>query len=629
MLKKALLTLFIFCAASPSLLADEGMWLPSLIQKGTIKDMRSRGLKLSAEDLYSVNKASLNDAIVRFGGGCTGEMVSPEGLLLTNHHCGYGQIQAHSSLEHDYLTDGFAAMSRREELPNPGLSVSFLREMRDVTALVAGGQKPKEIARRAIEGTHMQASVEAMYNGGEYYLFIYEVFSDVRLVFAPPSAIGKFGGDTDNWMWPRHTGDFSIFRVYAHKDGKPAQYSPENVPYNPKKFFEISARGIREGDFTFVYGFPGRTEQYLHSEAVRYIVERGNPEKVALRDIRLEVMNRYAETSAETRIKYAAKNAGVANAWKKWQGEMQGLVRLKTVDRKVREEAAFEKWATSGPYSCITTKLGAVYDSIEDYVYARDIYREAIWGSEMMKFLSDPKHTTEAMKSDFEKNYVKELDDEITAKLFEQAAIKLDKKWLAAGFTANSKPTVELARAFKRIEDSILNPRYTCFQKQLDSLYTLYIKGLREMQSERIFYPDANSTLRIAYGKVQGYSPDDAIYYKPVSTVQGIIEKDRPDIYDYNVPERLREIAPDNRDVAVAFLATNHTSGGNSGSPVLDAKGRLIGLNFDRVWQGTMSDIEFDATVCRNISLDIRFVLFIVDKYAGAGYLLDEMKIVR
>lgn len=607
--------------------ADKGMWLPSLIEKGTIKQMQARGLKLSAKDLYNDNGPSLKDAIVKFGNGCTGEMISDQGLLLTNHHCGYGQIQAHSTLAADYITDGFAAMNRAQELPNPGLTVTFLVSMADVTARVAAGDSIKVIEREAVSGTHYKAKVEPLYNGGEYYLYIYEIFEDVRLVFAPPSAIGKFGGDTDNWIWPRHTGDFSIFRVYADKNGKPAKYSADNVPYKPKKFFTISSRGINEGDYTMVYGYPGKTQQFLHSDAVEYIVEKSNPTKIALRDLRLGVMNRYAASSAEIRIKYAAKNAGVANAWKKWQGEKLGLQRLKTVATKRVAEAAFETWAAGGKYEGLTYKLHNVYDSIERWAWAKDIYNEGVLGSEILKYLA-----TDTAKRDsvaFFKDYVPALDNEITALLFEQVAQKLPADLLPDGFSAASKPNEELADAFSEILEKTINPAYNYYSKQLDSLYTIYIMALREMEPKRNFYPDANMTLRIAYGVVAGYEPSDGVYFKPITTVAGIMEKDRPEIYDYNVPARLREIAPANADVAVAFLATNHTSGGNSGSPVLNAKGELIGINFDRVWQGTMSDIEFDEAVCRNISLDIRFVLFIIDKYAGAGYLINEMKIVK
>ncbi len=598
------------------------MWLPSLLKGKTIKEMRRAGLRLTAKDLYDVNRASLNDAVVLFGGGCTGEVISPEGLLLTNHHCGYGSIQSHSSVEHDYLTDGFVAMERKLELPNPGLEVSFLREMRDVTDLVSAGKTNEEIIKEATAGTNYNAQIEQLYYGAEQYLFIYETFKDVRLVFAPPSAIGKFGGDTDNWMWPRHTGDFSMFRIYADKDGNPAEYSANNVPYTPKKFLEISSKGVKEGDFTFVYGFPGRTQQFLHSEAVKYIVEKGNPTKIAMRDIRLNEMNAAADKSAEIRIKYAAKNASVANAWKKWQGELLGLQRLGTVERKIGEEAEFEAWAWGSEYRGVTEKIKAIYEELNPMIFAIDMYYEAAFASEKLRFLATP-----AAKRDsalFFKDYDEELDKRITKQLFAKLVELLPAEQLPEGFTAESEPTEELAAQFVAL---LNNPRYVELSGQLNDLYKLYVEGLRLQKPDENFFPDANLTLRITYGHVEGYEPEDGVYFKPVSTIKGIMQKDNPDIYDYDVPQRLRDLAPSNIDQPVAFIATNHTTGGNSGSPVLDKYGRLIGLNFDRVWQGTMSDIDFDPEMCRNIQLDIRYVLFIIEKYAGANHLVEEMVI--
>ncbi len=605
-----------------SAIADEGMWLPSLLKKGTITDMRKAGLRLTADDLYSVNKASLNDAIVIFGGGCTGEMISPEGLLLTNHHCGYGQIQSHSTVQDDYLTNGFVAMSREKELPNPGLTVRFMREMRDVTAEVNSGKSYEDIAKDAVAGTHYTANVRPMYYGNEHYLYIYEVFEDVRLVFAPPSAIGKFGGDTDNWMWPRHTGDFAIFRVYSAPDGTPAKYSKDNIPYVPKKFLEISSKGVSEGDFTFVYGFPGRTQQYLHSEAIKYIEQKGNPEKIAMRDIRLKHMNAAADTSAELRIKYAAKNASVANAWKKWQGEMLGLTRLGTVKSKQEEEAAFERWAKGTEFEGVTEELKKTHQEINDLQFAIDMYVEGALASEMLRFVSTPAQRRDSAA--FFKNYDANIDQQVTAELFARLAKVLPAEQLPEGFSAKSVPTEELANQFVEL---LRNPRYTELNSKLSELYKTYVRGLRVMQPERKFFPDANSTLRITYGKVQGYTPSDGVYFVPNTTIRGIMEKDNPEIYDYDVPQKLRELAPQNMDVPVAFIATNHTSGGNSGSPVLDKNGRLVGVNFDRVWQGTMSDLDFDPEMCRNISLDVRYILFLVEKYAGASHLLDEMVI--
>lgn len=602
--------------------ADEGMWLPSLIEKGTIKDMRKAGLKLTAKDLYDVNSASLNDAIVLFGGGCTGEMISPEGLLLTNHHCGYGQIQSHSSVQNDYLTYGFAAMTREQELPNPGLSVSFLREMRDVTAEVESGMSSKEIIEAATKGTHYRADIKPLYYGNEYYIYIYEVFKDVRLVFAPPSAIGKFGGDTDNWMWPRHTGDFSMFRVYADKDGNPAEYSKDNVPYEPKRFLEISKTGAKEGDFTFVYGFPGTTQQFLHSDAVKYIVEKSNPNKIALRDIRLKYMNEAAAQSDEIRIKYASKNATVSNAWKKWQGEALGLIRLNTVEKKQKEEAEFKAWAKGTEYETVVDELAKVYQEISAIQFRTEMYTEGAFGSEMLKYLVTPAQRRDSVA--FYKDYEAELDQKITKELFAYLTDVLPASELPEGFSADSEPTEALAKEFTKL---MSNPRSMELRKELDSLYKVYVRGIRAKDTKTNFYPDANLTLRITYGKVAGYTPQDGVYYVPQTTIRGIMEKDKPEIYDYNVPQKLRDLASANMDVPVAFIATNHTSGGNSGSPVLDKNGRLIGLNFDRVWQGTMSDVDYDPEMCRNISMDIHYMLFIVGEYGGAKHLINEMVI--
>ncbi|WP_304707941.1 S46 family peptidase [uncultured Rikenella sp.] len=675
--------------------ADEGMWLPSLIEQGRIKDMRAKGFRLKAQDLYAVNRASLKDAIVRFGSGCTGELISDQGLLITNHHCGYGQIQQHSSVEHDYLTHGFAAMNRNEELPNPGLVVSFLVEMSDVTDRILAGVTPEmseaerqkridankeAVVRTATEGNHYKASVEALYYGNQYFLFVYEVFEDVRLVFAPPSAVGKFGGDTDNWMWPRHTGDFSIFRVYAGRDNKPAKYSPENVPYVPKKSFTISLRGMRPGDFTFVYGFPGRTYQYLHSEAVRYIEEKSDPHKVNLRTLRLNIMNRAQAADPKVRIQYAAKNASVSNAWKKWQGEMKGLQRLGTVDKKRDFEAKFEAWAADKPeYAGTTQRLAALYDSLEPYAFARDYHAEAVLAIELLKFAGKfaddltPK-TLARLQNDadlFFKDYSVAIDRETAGALMSEYLRNVPERFRPNGattdmaaifaaslFTDSSRVNSLLAsedttamhnvidndtavgayRTFTEVYKNRIEPAYAALNKQIDREYRTYMRGMMEMRrGEHAFYPDANSTLRIAYGKVDGYRPVDAVCYEPFSTLDGVMEKDNPEIYDYDVPARLRQLyeAKDygrwavNGTVPVAFIATNHTTGGNSGSPVLNARGELIGVNFDRCWEGTMSDLEYDPVVCRNIALDIRYALFLIDRVGGAGYLLDEMKFAK
>ena len=390
-MKKHLLTISLAVLASITAWADEGMWLPSLISQ-RIDDMQAKGFKLTAEDIYSINQASLKDAVVLFGRGCTGEVISPEGLLLTNHHCGYGQIQQHSSVEHDYLKDGFWAMNRAEELPNKGLTVSFLERMEDVTDRILEGyttdmteDQRVEIVRKnskavidevTKEGKGLRATVEALYYGNQYFMFLYREYADVRLVGAPPSSIGKFGGDTDNWMWPRHTGDFSMFRIYADKDNNPAPYSEDNVPYRPKKYFKISTKGVQEGDFTFIYGFPGRTQEYIHSEGVRYIEETGDPHKIHLRTLRLDIQKKHMSESQKVRIQYSSKNASVANAWKKWQGEVKGIRKMKTVQKKQEFEQAFGRWAQGGEFDGVPAKIAGIYKELEPYAFAADYYME-------------------------------------------------------------------------------------------------------------------------------------------------------------------------------------------------------------------------------------------------------------
>ena len=671
---KKLLFLFAFVLAGVSSLhADEGMWLPSEILK-KIKDIQSQGFKLSAEDIYSVNKSSLKDAVVRFGGGCTGELISNEGLLITNHHCGFGQIQSHSSVEHDYLRDGFWAMSRAEELPNPGLSVSFLEYMQDVTDEVLKGYKTKmteekrseliakntkKIEEKAVKGNpNLRANVRPLYYGNQYFLFVYKVYTDVRLVGAPPSSIGKFGGDTDNWMWPRHTGDFSIFRVYAGEDNEPAAYSEKNVPFRPKKFFKINARGIKEGDFTMVYGFPGSTREYLFSDAVKYTAYTSNPHKIALRTLRLDIQKEEMNKDQAVRIKYASKQAGVANAWKKWQGEAKGLIKNHAVENKQAFEAKFDQWAKGkSEYEGLVTRFKELYGSIEELSLVQDYQSEALNAVEIIGFAGRGQRGAERFYKDYHmpidkacfvalyNAYNKNIADKYKSPYFKEQLQKFGsiEAWADALFTET--PNLEMAaEIYKNTNDWFrenIAPTLIAVNKEINLLYRAYMKGQMEYNDAtnggKIFYPDANSTLRVTYGKVKGYKPADAIYYTPVSSLDGVIEKDNPEIYDYNIPQKLRDLhaAKDygqwesEGSVPVAFIATNHTSGGNSGSPVLDAEGNLIGVNFDRVWEGTMSDVLYDPEICRNISLDIRFALFVIDKLAGASHLLDEMEILK
>ena len=703
-----------FCAMTAR--ADEGMWLPSLIGN-RIADMQEKGFRLNAEDIYSINQASLKDAVVLFGRGCTGELVSPEGLLLTNHHCGYGQIQQHSSVEHDYLKDGFWAMSREEELPNKGLTVSFLERMEDVTGIILKGYSPEmsESERAGLvkqnsdalikevtqEGKGLRARVEALYYGNQYFLFLYREYPDVRLVGAPPSSIGKFGGDTDNWMWPRHTGDFSIFRIYADKDNNPAPYSPDNVPYQPKKYFRISTKGVQEGDFTFIYGFPGRTQEYIHSEGVRYIEETGDPHKIALRTKRLDIMSRHQAESQKVRIQYSSKHAGVANAWKKWQGEVKGIRKMKTVQTKKEYEEGFSKWAVGTEYEGLTDRIAQIYGQLEPYTFATDYYGETIRAVEAAAFASSIaklyKEADDSLSFDsrkacdlsesFFKDYHLPIDKEIFAAMIQEFDRNMPeafkpkyhsemmqkygnaKAWAEDLFAATmftDQAAVEALSVAKDQEsigtdrDKVMNdpavvffneyynwyskdirPEAARLNQELQLAYRDYMRGQMEYaeaingpKALEAFYPDANLTLRVAYGHIKGYSPADGVYYTPSSTIKGIMEKDNPEIFDYNIPQRLRDIyatkdygrwADTSGEVPVCFIATNHTTGGNSGSPVINADGDLIGLNFDRVWEGTMSDIVFDPEICRNISLDVRYVLFTIEKIGGASYLFNEM----
>ncbi|MCR5351683.1 MAG: S46 family peptidase [Bacteroidales bacterium] len=690
MKKNLIWAALLLSAALTPLRAEEGMWLPMLISQ-RIEDMHAHGFRLTAEDVYSVNQASLKDAVVLFGSGCTGEIVSRDGLLFTNHHCGFSQIQQHSSVEHDYLKDGFWAMSRDEELPNPGLTVSFLERMEEVTDVVLRGYEPtmSEAQRDSLVKANgdallkqvadpkkgIRARVEALYYANQYFLFVYKVYRDVRLVGAPPSSIGKFGGDTDNWMWPRHTGDFSIFRVYADKHNEPADYSEKNVPYTPKRFFRISTAGVQEGDFTFVYGCPGSTQEYVTSDAVRYVGEVSDPEKIALRTLRLDIQKKYMAQDPAVRIQYASKNASVANAWKKWQGEAGGIERLRTVAAKQAYERRFAEWARGTRYEGLLDRLSAVYAKRNPAYRAYEYFRETVYTVELLDFASDvaealrAKRPVAPLAESFFKDYCQALDEEIFVAMLDALDSKLaaefkpvwfveqlaaygsvsawrDAIYAQSMFTDRARvaaltpddlaqvredPALQLMNAFVEFYRHELKPLLDETARELNLAYREYMQAQMEFEPDKAFYPDANLTLRVAYGHVAGYSPADAIYYHPVSTLKGIMEKDNPDIYDYNIPQVLRDIYAEggHDDQPVCFLATNHTSGGNSGSPVINADGHLIGINFDRVWEGTMSDIVFDPDYCRNISLDIRYLLFVIREVGRADWLFEEMEFVN
>ena len=702
---KKILTILVLATLSLPSFADEGMWIPMLLQRNEAA-MQKAGMHISAKDIYDINHASLKDAILLFGGGCTGEFVSEEGLVLTNHHCGYSYIVKHSSVEHDYLTNGFWDMSRDQEIPCPGLSVTRLVRMEDVTAQVLEGiteetSEPdrekiveKNIATitvKAVEGTHYKAIIKPFYYGNQNFMYVNEVFTDVRLVGAPPSNIGKFGGDTDNWMWPRHTGDFSMFRVYA-KDGKPADFSSDNTPYRPLKHLEISLKGIDDGDFTFVFGYPGTTRRYVTHDAVDLAANVENPVRIALRDIRLAHYNAAMQQSPAQRLKYASRVASIANGWKKWQGETLGIERLHGVEQKLEQEAAFRKWAADKP------QYRDVLDQLEDnYARLREIetewtyFNEALMASDFMNRayrlfqISRSGDTTlvAKLRTDSEK-YFEDFDQHspIDEAIFLETFLYMWERGFASFLPADRYQTdADVEAMLKKVyQKSILNnpkklmkllskdrnkildvirrdPAYDLFSMaylycysdakrktyneaddNIQRLMRTYIKGMMEQYPDSNFFPDANLTLRVAYGHVEGFKPKDATYYTAYSTIEGIMEKENPHVYDYRVEPRLKELwqkkdygqyANKKGELPVAFIATNHTTGGNSGSPVLNADGQLIGINFDRCWEGTMSDLLFDPAYCRNISLDIRYCLFIIDKFAGARHLVDEMTLVN
>jgi hypothetical protein len=714
-MRKFKLILAIVLLSLSGLHAREGMWVPLLLEKYNLEEMQQMGFKLTASDIYDVNNASMKDAVVLFGGGCTGELISGEGLLITNHHCGYRQIQQHSSVENDYLTYGFWARSREEELPNAGLSVSFLERMEDVTSKVIVGtenvQDPaeqqklinkniSELEKSAQEDGKFRASVRPFFYGNQYFLHVYKVYTDVRLVGAPPSSIGKFGGDTDNWMWPRHTGDFSLFRIYANKDNEPATYSKDNVPYKPKKFFPISLKGVDPEDFTMVFGYPGRTTQYLTSDAVKLIREQRNPDRIAIRDTKLDIMGRHMAGDPKVRIQYASKHAGVSNAWKKWQGENLGIDRLSAIDKKREFERDFKAWAENqgrweNEFSPLLEKFQELYEQYAPLAKASDYYAEIAWsGVELFTLSSylqvllrqandkgeipeNARLSVKRMVEGFYKDYHQPVDEELFVSLLPalgklpasfqptelatvisknstpEQLLKLYRKSMLADpakvyslidsgsvkkMKALSKdPVFALFVALRSFYDTQVNPSLRVIEDDIETRMKPYMAGIMEMKEGQMFYPDANSTLRVAYGRVEGYQPNDGVVFKHYTTLEGIMEKDNPEIYDYDVPARLKELFhtkdygtySDNGELPVCFVASNHTTGGNSGSPVINGEGHLIGINFDRCWEGTMSDIMFDPEQCRNIALDMRYALFIIDKFAGAGYLLNEMELIR
>ena len=700
-----------------TLKADEGMWIPMLVERLNYADMQKLGLKLTPEEIYSINQSCLKDAIVIFGRGCTGEIISDEGLLITNHHCGYGQIQAHSEIEHDYLSDGFWAMSHEEELPNPGLTVQFLIRIQDVSDTINGqltrdmtedqrGEKIKAITdylvKNATDGTLYNASVRSFFGGNEFYLFVYETYKDVRLVGAPPSAIGKFGGDTDNWMWPRHTGDFSMFRVYSDPDGNPAEYSKDNIPLKPKHHLPISLDGYQEGDFSMILGYPGSTDRYLSSYGVQLAINTTNPSIVKIREEKLDIMLAEMDTSDAVRIKYASKYARISNYWKYYIGQTKGLKRLNVYDKKVAIENGFRNWVAGSPdraskYGLALTDIENAYKTISQYALANVYYREAcLRGPEIITlagtyknladelankskdkekldkiistlkgqatayfkdyFLPIDQQTYSAMMKLFYDDVPRAQQPEFLAKMVNKYKGDFD-AYAAGVFKTSVFVSLEQVNAF--LDDPDLktlqkdpayqaylafNDKYLEIQKATKEAGTalargnrLFIAGLREMNPDHKYAPDANSTMRLTYGTVQGYKPGDGVYYDYYTTLEGIMEKDDPSNTDFIVPDKLRALYAakdygsygENGVMKTCFLTNHDITGGNSGSPVINARGELLGLAFDGNWEAMSGDIAFEPNYQRTIAVDIRYVLFIIDKYAGAKNLIDEMSIVK
>ena len=709
-MKKVILTLTTIILFGTIARADEGMWIPALLQKNEA-EMQAMGMKITADDIYSINHSSMKDAVVLFGGGCTGEIVSDQGLLLTNHHCGFDWIQRHSTVEHDYLTEGFWAMTMEEELPCPGLKAVMLRNMIDVTEKVLYGitdettdeeraeiiSKNKEnIIESVQKDTKYEVSIESFYIGNQYFLMYNEVFDDIRMVGAPPSNIGKFGGDTDNWVWPRHTGDFSIFRIY--KDDK---------PYKPDYHFTITLDGVEEGDFTFVFGYPARTNEYLPAVAVNQEANVIYPVVVDLRTQILDIYNKYQEKDPKIRLQYASKHADIGNGWKKWMGVIEGIHNFNGIEKKQAFEEAYINWCQETrmrmKYMHALRDLTPAYEEYEKYRMATTYLTEAGFSIELFNFVSvfDPltdvdKNTPkeeldeliEELKTTaagFYKDYYMPIDKEVAMTMLTayhdsqpadfrpEILNEIDKKYKGnveayvdyvfkkSIFTSEEKVN-KFLDGFKpsKAKEIAKDPAFVAYQSMMDfyienvmakskecnakinNLRRVYMEGqmkmIPEVYPEKRLYPDANFTLRVTYGKVGGFKPKDAVTYGYFTTLDGIMQKENPDIYDYVVTDRLRELyeakdfgryADKDGSMHVAFIAGNHTTGGNSGSPILNANGELLGLNFDRTWEGTMSDLVYDPSICKNISVDIRYVLFLIDKYAGCTRLIDEMTIAE
>lgn len=693
--------------------AKKGMWMPPELKKQEA-DMKATGLDIPVEMLYNEQGTGLNNAVVLFGSGCTGEVISPKGLILTNHHCGYGTVQGLSSTENDYFAKGFWAQNREQEIPCPGLTVSFIRKMENVTDRIINGLEDtmkeadrSEIIKIRIKNlekgyklsTGLDAEIKPYYNGNQYWVILIEKYKDIRLVGFPPNGIGSFGGDTDNWMWPRHTGDFSIFRIYAGKDNKPADYSKDNKPYEAPKFFTINTQGYKEGDYTMVYGFPGSTQEYISSYQLNHIFKIMDPIRIEARTRLLNTWQEQMDQSREVFIKYTSKHKRVANGWKKWQGEVRGLQINNVPAIKSTYESNFQGWASmdeSVPYADnLLPQIGAASIAVDDLVQADQYIREAVLGIELIRQGAEldkmlkvyrggatgEKLTTDLQAlakkwNGFFKDYDAATDKRVFAALmpllFEKAPNYVPEtyslqftsfgkdynKWAnyvyssiatdsarlnrlamsdnqADSMNIKNDPAWILYNAINDVRIKKINPKLNAYNERMDYLNRLYMKAQMQLDKSTAFFPDANLTLRLTYGQVKGIDPDGPATYSYQTNLDEAIKKHNPAVEEFNVPAKLMEVYEQkdygrwgvNGTVPIAFIAANHTTGGNSGSPVLNAKGELIGTNFDRIWEGTMSDLYFDPNLCRNISVDIRYTLFIIEKVGGAGWLLKEMKL--
>lgn len=705
MKKLFILTMFFLVSAIISLAQrNGGMWIPTELNE---KEMKEMGLEISVADIFNTTRPSIKDAIVQFGGGCTGEVISPRGLVLTNHHCGYDEIQALSTIDNDLLTNGFWAKSNEEELLNPDLTVTFVVDIINITSkALANTDKlsDEEVIKKINENIekykksvelkpYQHVVVKPMYDGNQYYAFISETYRDVRLVGAPPQSIGKFGSDTDNWVWPRHTGDFALFRIYANKNNEPAEYSPDNVPYVPKHYLPISIKELNEGDFTFIFGYPGRTSEYLPSIAIEQIINDLNPNRIEIRDITLKTLDEKMRQDNATRLKYAAKYARIANAWKKRQGESKGLLRSNAVEKRRQYEQSLA--ARNPEIAKILKQFDELYKQQATYSVNNALFAELSRNSETFYLASLFNHIDELYNADrltkemldnfkyeinnIYKDYDKELDAQVTAKIlafyikqspkdllpadFAKYAdynrnVAMFNKWnqrsmvtngdndLDKLFGASSQQRaamrkdnfVKLYLSFREAYRAKSYRYYKEIQDKINAQQKRYMALQMATDKDKVFFPDANFTLRVSYGQIHGSTPADGVEYDFQTTLDGVVEKYIPNDYEFDVPKRLLDLyhskdfghyANANGKVPVAFTATNHTTGGNSGSPALDSKGNLIGLNFDRQWEGTMSDIYFDPALCRNIMVDARYILFIIDKFAEAKWLLNEIKVVK